>query len=74
MVRLVLPRTVSPQLPFELFVHIEDDGADGAVRESLIHPENEFPFVQMWIGAAVTRPMVVNRTEVILQEGTRHVP
>jgi hypothetical protein len=59
---------------FQLFVHIEDDGTDGAIRESLIHPEDEFSFVQMWVGTTVTRPMVVNRAEVILQEGTRQIP
>ena len=28
----------------------------------------------MWVGTTVTRPMVVNRAEVILQEGTRQIP
>jgi hypothetical protein len=69
-VQLLLHRTLSPQLLFELFIHIEDDGADGAVRESLIGPEDKIFFVQMWIRATVTRPMVVNRTEIILQKGT----
>jgi len=73
-VRLLLPRTLSPQLLFELFIHIEDDRADGAVRESLTDPEDKIPFVQMWIRATVTRPMVVNRTEIILQKGTWLVP
>ena len=73
-VRLLLLRTFSPQPSFELFIHIEDDRADGAVRESLIDPEDKIPFVQMRIGATVTRPMVVNPTEIILQKGTWLVP
>jgi hypothetical protein len=73
-VRLLLPRTLSPQLSFELFIHIEDNGADVTIRESLIHPEDKIPFVQMWIRATVARPMVVNRTEIVLQKGTWLAP
>ena len=40
----------------------------------MVHPEQKIPFVQMWIRAAVTRPMVVNRTEIILQKGTWLLP
>jgi hypothetical protein len=65
---------LSPEFLLELFIHIEDDGTDGAVRESLIDPEDKIPFMQMWIRATVTRPMVVNRAEVILQKGTWLVP
>ncbi|MGA2467019.1 MAG: hypothetical protein ABSH06_22055 [Thermodesulfobacteriota bacterium] len=72
--RLILPRTLSPQFLFEPFIHIEDYGTDGAVRESLIGPEDKIPFVQMWIGATVTGPVVVDRAEVILQKGTWLVP
>ena len=73
-IRLLLPRTLSPQLSFELFIHIEDNGADETIRESLIHPEDKIPFVQMWIRATVTRPMVVNRTKIVLQKGTWLAP
>jgi len=73
-VRLLLPRTLSPEFLLELFIHIEDDGTNGAVQESLGEPEDKIPFMQMWIGPAVTRPMVVNRTEIILQKRTWLVP
>jgi hypothetical protein len=74
MVRLLLPWAFSPQLSFELFIHVEDNGADGTIREGSIHPEDKIPFVQMWIRATVTRPMVVDRTEIVLQKGTWLAP
>ncbi len=74
MVRLLLSWTLPPKLSLELFIHVEDDWADGAIREGLIHPEHKIPFVQMWIRATVTRPMVVNLTGIILQKGTWQVP
>jgi hypothetical protein len=74
MVRLLLSWTLPPKLSLELFIHVEDDWADGAIREGLIHPEHKIHFVQMWIRATVTRPMVVNRTGIILQKGTWQVP
>ena len=74
MVQLLLSWTLSPELSLELFIHVENDWADGAIREGLIHPEHKILFVQMWIRATVARPMVVNRTEIILQKGTWLVP
>jgi hypothetical protein len=65
---------LSPSFSFELFIHFEDDGADGTVRKSLTDPEDKLLFVQMWVRATVTRPMVVNRTEIVLQKGTWLIP
>jgi len=73
-VRLLLPRTFSPEFLLELFINIEDDGTDGAVQENLGEPEDKIPFMQMWIGATVTRPVVINLTEIILQKRTWLVP
>jgi hypothetical protein len=37
----------------------------------LVDPEDELPLVQVRKGAAVGWPVVINRTAVVLQEGTR---
>ncbi len=74
MVRLLLPWMSFPKLSLELFIHVEDDWADEAIREGLIHPEHKIPFVQMWIRATVTWPIVINVTEIILQKRTRLGP
>jgi hypothetical protein len=73
-VRLLLPWTFSPKLSLEFFIHVEDDWANRAIREGLIHLEHKIPFVQMWIRATVNRPIVVNATEIILQKGTWLIP
>lgn len=68
--RIILSWTSSPKLSFELFIHVEDDWADGAIRKCLIHPEDKIPFVQMRIRTAVARPIIVDRAEIILQKRT----
>jgi hypothetical protein len=59
---------LSPKLSFELFIYVEDDWADGAIRKGLIHPEDKIPFVQMRIRTAVARPIIVDCAEIIIQK------
>jgi hypothetical protein len=70
MIRLPLPWTLSPKLSFELFIYVENDWADGAIREGLIHPEDKVSLAQMRKRTAVARPIIVDRAEIILQKRT----
>jgi hypothetical protein len=70
MVWIILSWTLSPKLLLELFIYVEDDWANRAIREGLIRPEDKIPLVQMRIRTAVARSIIINRAEIVLQKRT----
>jgi hypothetical protein len=64
MVWIILSWTLSPKLLLELFIYVEDDWANRAIREGLIRPEDKIPLVQMRIRTAVARSIIINRAEI----------
>jgi hypothetical protein len=58
-----------PKRSLESLVHVEDDRANGAIREGLVNPEDKLSLMQMRERAAVDGTAVVNGTAILLQKG-----
>jgi hypothetical protein len=65
---------VPPKLSLQTLVHVEDNRANGAIREGLVEPENEFPLMQVRERATVRGAAVINSTTVLRQEWTGKKP